>query len=221
MNGQTHDDGCGPYREAISARLDGESLGLAEAMLTRHLAACSHCTRWEEQAQQVTRRTRLAVAEAIPDVTHGVLLALRDAHAPTARRIGAGLGELALRLVLLAVGVGQGALALPALSAATGVMGAPTHVAHETGAWSLAVAVSFLAVAAAPRLAAGALPFLAAFALLLSVLTVSDLLAGMVHIERAAGHLLVLAGVATVGVLAWRGRTPGGWRPLVHGRVSA
>lgn len=220
MDGQL-DDGCGPFREAISARLDGELLGLDEPVLVRHLAACPGCRHWEGQAQQVTRRTRLTVAEPIPDVTTAVLTALPDTGPAAADQIRARLGALALRLTLLAVGVAQAALAVPSLSSGTGAMGGPTHVAHETGAWSLAVAVSFLAVAAAPRLAAGALPFLAAFTLLLAVLTVSDLNAGMVHIERAASHLLVLAGVAAVSALAWRGRSPGSWRPLRLGRVRA
>src|SRR3712207_7027496 len=43
-------------------------------------------------------------------------------------------------------------------------MSAPVHMAHETGAWNLGTAAAFLAVAAAPRLAAGALPFLGTFA---------------------------------------------------------
>ena len=61
-------------------------------------------------------------------------------------------------------------------------------------------------MAAAPRLAAGALPFLGTFAALLAVLTVADLRAGHVHAERAVTHLLLLAGVALVGTVAWRGR---------------
>ncbi|CCH87391.1 conserved membrane protein of unknown function [Modestobacter italicus] len=215
------DDACWPVREAISAQLDGEASGLAETVMVRHLAACPGCRHWQEQAQQVTRRTRLTVAEAIPDVTFAVLTALPDPGPAAARQVRVRLGDLALRLTLLAVGVGQAALAVPSLTTGTGVMSAPTHVAHETGAWGLAVAVSFLAVAAAPRLAAGALPFLAAFTLLLTVLTVSDLTAGMVHVERAAGHLLVLAGVAAVSVLAWQGRSPGSWRPLLAGRSRA
>jgi predicted anti-sigma-YlaC factor YlaD len=87
-----------------------------------------------------------------------------------------------------------------------GAMSAPVHVAHETGAWNLAVGAAFLAVAAAPRLAAGALPFLGTLAALLVPVTVADLAAGHVHAERAVAHLLLLAGVVLVGVVAWRGR---------------
>ena len=85
-------------------------------------------------------------------------------------------------------------------------MSAPVHMAHETGAWNLAVAAAFLAVAAGPRLAAGALPFLGTLAALLTPVTLADLAAGHVPAERAIAHLLLLAGVALVSALAWRGR---------------
>jgi len=88
-------------------------------------------------------------------------------------------------------------------------MSAPVHVAHETGAWNLGLAVAFLACAAAPRLAAGALPFLATFTAVLTVVTVTDLGAGHVHADRAVGHLLLLAGLVVTAALAWRGRRRG------------
>jgi predicted anti-sigma-YlaC factor YlaD len=98
---------------------------------------------------------------------------------------------------------------------------APMHMAHETGAWSLAVAAAFLAVAAAPRLAAGALPFLGTFAALLTVLTATDLVEGRVPVERAVGHLLLLAGVVLVAVLAWRGRRRRAVPSVARDRVVA
>ena len=98
------------------------------------------------------------------------------AAAARSRLLGTGL-----RLALFAVGVAQAGLAWPALASGTAAMSAPVHVAHETGAWNLAVAAAFVAVAAAPRLAAGALPFLGTFALLLLPVTLADLGAGHVH----------------------------------------
>ena len=85
-------------------------------------------------------------------------------------------------------------------------MAAPVHLAHETGAWNLGLAVAFLAVAAAPRLAAGALPFLGTFTALLVTVTLADLRAGHVPADRAAVHLLLIAGLALVATVAWRGR---------------
>ncbi|WP_324276409.1 hypothetical protein [Blastococcus brunescens] len=105
----------------------------------------------------------------------------------------------------MAVGVAQAVLAWPVLTTGAGAMSAPVHMARETGAWNLALAAAFLAVAAGPRLAAGALPFLGSFAALLLPVTLVDLAAGHVHAERAVAHLL-LAGTVLVCSVAWRAR---------------
>ncbi|MCA0144276.1 zf-HC2 domain-containing protein [Blastococcus sp. LR1] len=197
---------CQIYREALSARLDGEPLGMPGAELDGHLAECPDCASWVTAAEGVTRRARLAAAPPVPDLTATVLAAL-PRELPGARVAArARLTATALRLVLLAVGVAQAALSWPVLVSGAGAMSAPVHMAHETGAWNLALATAFLAVAAAPRLAAGALPFLGTFAALLLSITVADLAAGHVHADRAAAHLLLLVGVAAVAVVAWRGR---------------
>jgi predicted anti-sigma-YlaC factor YlaD len=112
----------------------------------------------------------------------------------------------ALRLALLAVGVAQAGLAWPELAFGQAAMSAPMYMAHETGAWSLGVAAAFLSVAAAPRLAPGALPFLGTFTAFLVPVTLADLAAGHVHADRAAVHLLLLAGLVLVATVAWRGR---------------
>ena len=197
---------CTSYREAVSARLDGESPGLADGELDAHLDACPGCSAWARQAELATRRARLAAAPAVPDLTVTVLAALPRELPGTVAAARARLATAALRLALLAVGVAQAAFAWPSVVAGSAAMSAPVHMAHETGAWNLGTAVAFLAVAAAPRLAAGALPFLGTFAGLLVVLTVADLQAGHVHAERAVTHGVLLAGVALVGAVAWRGR---------------
>ena len=117
----------------------------------------------------MTRRARLAPAPAVPDLTAAVLAAL-PARLPGGRGgPRARLVATALRLGLLAVGVAQIGLATPSLLDGAGAMSAPVHMAHETGAWNLGLAVAFLACAAAPRLAPGALPFLVTFTVVLSV----------------------------------------------------
>jgi predicted anti-sigma-YlaC factor YlaD len=198
---------CLPFREAISARLDGEPLGMPAAALDGHLAGCADCAAWAGDAARVTRRARLAAAPHVPDLTEAVLAALPRELPGTGAAARVRLVGTALRLALLAVGVAQAGLAWPALAAGEGVMSAPVHMAHETGAWSLGVAAAFLAVAAAPRLAAGALPFLGTFTAFLVPVTLTDLGAGHVSADRAAVHLLLLAGLALVAAVAWRGRT--------------
>jgi predicted anti-sigma-YlaC factor YlaD len=197
---------CPVYREALSARMDGEPLGLPAGALDEHLAGCASCAAWAEDAVLVTRRTRLAPATPVPDLTARVLEALPRELPGAAEAARARLVGTALRLALLAVGVAQAGFAYPTLTGGMGAMSAPVHMAHETGAWNLALAAAFLAVAAAPRLAAGALPFLGTFAVLLTVVTVQDLAAGHVHAGRAVAHLLLIAGVLLVSAMAWRGR---------------
>jgi predicted anti-sigma-YlaC factor YlaD len=198
---------CHPFREAISARLDGEPLGMPTRVLERHLDTCSTCADWSEQASRVTRRARLAPAPAVPDLTGAVLAALPRELPGAAAAARRRLLDTGLRLALLAVGVAQAGIAWPVLVTGAGAMSAPTHLTRETGAWNLAVAAAFLAVAAAPRLAAGALPFLLSFAALLVPVTLADLGAGHVHADRALTHLLLVAGVVLVSAGAYRNRS--------------
>jgi predicted anti-sigma-YlaC factor YlaD len=197
---------CLPFREAISARLDGEPLGMPPSELDGHLTTCAACTGWAADAARVTRRARLAAAPAVPDLTAAVLAALPRELPGLAAAARARLVGTSLRLALLAVGVAQAGLAWPELASGRAAMSAPVHMAHETGAWSLGVAAAFLAVAAAPQLAAGALPFLGTVTALLVPVTLADLGGGQVHADRAAVHLLLLAGLALVSTVAWRGR---------------
>ncbi|SEK82734.1 Predicted anti-sigma-YlaC factor YlaD, contains Zn-finger domain [Blastococcus sp. DSM 46786] len=197
---------CHLCREALSSRLDGEPLGMPAEELDAHLAACADCAVWAAAAERVTRRARLAPAPAVPDLTATVLGAL-PRELPGARAAArARLTGSALRLALLVVGVAQATLAWPLLASGAGAMSAPVHMARESGAWNLALAAAFLAVAAGPRLAAGALPFLGSFVAFLLPVTVADLQAGHVHADRALTHLLLLAGTVLVSAVAWRGR---------------
>src|SRR3954470_12709382 len=193
---------CQKFREAISARLDGEPLGMPVHSLDEHLLDCGDCASWADDAALVTRRARLAPAPPVPDLTATVLAALpRELPGAAAAARSRVIGT-ALRLALVAVGVGQAGLAWPALMSGAASMSAPVHMAHETGAWNLAVAAAFLAVVAAPRLAPGALPFLGTFAALLVPVTVNDLLAGRVQADRAVAHLLLVAGGRPVAARA-------------------
>jgi predicted anti-sigma-YlaC factor YlaD len=212
---------CLSFREAVSARLDGEPLGMPEHALDEHLARCAGCGSWAEQAARVTRRTRLAPAVAVPDLTGAVLAALPRELPGAAAAARSRLAGTTLRLALLAVAVAQAGLAWPVLTTGPAAMSAPQHLTNESAAWNLALAAAFGAVAAAPRLAAGALPFLGTFAVLLGSVTIADLAAGHVHLDRALAHGLLLAGVALVATVAWRGRRRRGGRAVARRRVPA
>jgi len=203
---------------------------MPQERLDAHLAGCPACRNWADAAAEVTRRARLTPATAVPDVTAAVLGRLPAGPVPARWRRWLDAG---LRVALVVVGAGQLAVGWPALTGAAGTAGS-VHLAHETGAWNLGLAVCFLGVAALPRLAPGSLPFLLSFTALLSWVTVGDLGAGHVHSGRATGHLLLLAGAVLVSLLAFRGRAartgpraagtvrPGrwaGWRPAA-GRTA-
>ena len=213
---------CARFREAISARLDGEPLGMPAAELDDHLAGCAGVHGLGRDAATVTRRARLAPSPAMPDLTAAVLAALPRELPGAAAAARTRLVDAALRLALVAVAVAQAGLAWPALVSGAGAMSAPVHMAHETGAWNLAVAAAFLAVAAVA--AAGgrraAVPGLLRRAAGAGHARRPG--AGHVHADRAVAHLLLVGrgrgprgrrrpgavSRRTAGAVAWR-RTPG------------
>ena len=208
---------CARFREAISARLDDEPLGMSVPELDDHLDGCPGCAAWAQDAARVTRRARLARSPAIPDLTAAILSALPRELPGTAAAARTRVVDSALRMALVAIGVAQAGLAWPALTSGSGAMSAPVHMAHESGAWSLAVAAAFLGAATWPGLAAGALLFLGSFAALLVPVTIADLLAGHVHADRAVAHGLLVVGTLLVAVLAWRAST---WRATTRRRTA-
>lgn len=188
--------GCLQYREALSAELDGEPLGVPADALAGHLRGCAACTEWYGQAARVTRLTRLAPALPMPDLVPAVLAALParpDGRAPAG----------AARAALVAVAFVQALLAWS--GALTGEDGmASGHVAREVGAWNLALAVAFLAAATRPRTAEALVAPVGVFVAVLAVAAVGDAAAGDLTARRLAGHLLVALGLVLLAVV---GRT--------------
>lgn len=195
---------CDQYREALSARLDGEDEGSAGQRLSVHLASCPGCAEWYAAAQRVTRLVRVAPAEPVPDLSAAVLAAA----GPARRRLRP--GELLLRAALGFVALAQLVLAGPSLLGHDAVMHS-MHGAHEYGTWNAALAVALGWVAARPRHAAGLLPLLTAFSVGLLVASVADLVDGYVPVARVATHLLIGGGLGLVAALTWVRRDP---RPL-------
>jgi predicted anti-sigma-YlaC factor YlaD len=179
---------CDRFREAASARLDGEPIGMSAAVLDQHLRGCPDCARWTEQATRLTRQARLS-ATAVPDladaVTAGVVL-------PTRRVLRR---RLLLRVALGAVALVQLGIAVPAVRGTGLGMTMSQHAAHEGAAWNIAIGVAFAAAALVPRRAAGLVPLLATFIAVLTVLSVHDIAAHSVPIDRILTHLAAVAGL--------------------------
>jgi predicted anti-sigma-YlaC factor YlaD len=195
------DVGCDQYREALSAGLDGEPHGVPDDVLAGHLDLCSACREWFAEAARITRLVRVAPAAALPDLAPAVLASLpafSPAGSPRRRRLFAGA-----RAALVVVAFLQALLAWS--GALTGQDDMATgHVAHEVGAWNLALSVAFLMVATRPRAADALVAPVGVFVAVLAVVAASDAAAGDLTLGRLLGHLLVGTGLA---LLVTIGRT--------------
>jgi predicted anti-sigma-YlaC factor YlaD len=182
--------GCESYREAISARIDGEDGGVAEDELARHLAECTACRTFETAALAATRRARLRSAEPVPDLTGPILATItasrRLAPAPSV-----------VRLTLALVAAAQAVAAIPALVGNDS--GATLHIAHEQGAWALALAAALGFAAWRPARAAALVPFLAVFVVTMAGLTLGDVAGGRVAPTAELPHVMAALGL----VLLW------------------
>lgn len=186
---------CERYREAASARLDGEPIQLSAAALDHHLGTCLDCAAWLQSASRLGRSLRVT-GHTPPDLSDAIL---RDVALPTAR---IRRRRISLRAALGALGFLQWALAMPALFGDSVGMRMAMHASHESAAWNLALGASFLAVAVRPSRAEGALPILATFVGVLAVLSAGDIAAGLVDGTRLASHLGVVAGLVLVVLTA-------------------
>jgi len=188
---------CDSAREAISARIDGESSGVPDDVLETHLAGCASCREWQQRAHAVTRRARLGGAFLDHDLAPGVLAAVPAAE-PWWRR------GSTRRAALLALALGQLAIAAPMVFLGRD-HDAGVHAAHELGSFNLALAVAFAVGAFRPKLSAGLAWPCGIAALGLAVTAIADLLSGQALGTDEAMHLVAVAGAA---LLAWQARLP-------------
>jgi predicted anti-sigma-YlaC factor YlaD len=186
---------CEQAREAISAHLDGEPAGVSPAAIDDHLVACAACRHWQERAHAVTRTARLTLAQPParpPDaLVASVLARSRPPRRPTPLTWA--------RVALALVGVAQAVVAVPLLVAGRD-HGSPEHVAHEMGAFAMALAVGFVLAAWKPDRARGMHALVGAVAVLLVVTAALDLAHGHTDFGDEAPHLLAVAGWL---LLAW------------------
>lgn len=179
---------CEGARIAVSVLLDSEEPAAEQQELEQHLSQCGACQRWREDAHEVTRRFRL-LPIAVPPPSQTLL---ESTQAATNRWSWPEAATLT-RLALVLVAIGQIAVTVPAL-----IFGsdhdAPIHVAHEMGAFDLALAVGFLVAAWRPSRARGMSAIVGAAALVLILTAAIDLAAGRTSPGDEAPHLLAVAG---------------------------
>ena len=138
----------------------------------------------------VDRMTRLTPAEPVPDLTAAILAA----HAPNPRREAA-------RWSLVVVATAQLLLALPSLFVSDG---SAVHTTRELGSWSAALAIGLLVAAWQPARARGMLPLGLVLAGVLTLGALVDIAAGTTAGASESIHLLEIAGIALVWLLARR-----------------
>ncbi|MBB4681668.1 zf-HC2 domain-containing protein [Crossiella cryophila] len=192
---------CSNYQELLSARLDGEEPP-DTARLDAHLDACADCSAWYDRAARITRLARTGVAETGPDLVAAVL-----AELPPRRGVSL---LAALRWALGLLGIAQVTLAMSVFLSpgggdhhGTGLLDAgATHLSHESAAWNLALGVAFGWAALRTRQVAGLVPVLGTFVVVLFGVSLLDLVRGGVAPTRVAAHLVALAGLVLIVLLA-------------------
>jgi predicted anti-sigma-YlaC factor YlaD len=163
---------CDQARLALSARLDGEPLGVPADRLGRHVDTCPACADWLARAEQVTRVVRLQPAR-VPDLTGAILAAVTADHSKPAsarpRRSRLAVpGRQALTRVLQAAVAAVAAMQLLATVPFILGISVDEHASHEAGAFAAAVAVAFLLAAFQPRLARAYTPIAVVLAVCLT-----------------------------------------------------
>lgn len=198
--------GCDRYREALSARLDGEDDPTERTAVDRHLAGCPDCRAWLDAAAEVTRLARTsALAAPAPRVV---------ATAPGRTRARVTVG---LRVTLAGIGLAQFLLGAAQIADAGSAHGhglgglglGSGHLWHESAAWNLALGAGFAFVALRRTRPSGLLPTLTAFVAVLTVLSTGDILAGRVDGPRLASHAFLVAGYLVTLALSRPALDPG------------
>jgi predicted anti-sigma-YlaC factor YlaD len=187
---------CSRFREAVSARLDGEDPGVPDNRIDPHLATCPDCRAWAASAGSLPAMTEAPIERVAPDP--GVLAALLAEARP---RRGALVTVREWRIALAVIAVVQLVTAWPGVISGGH---ASVHMAHELTSWDLGLAVGFLFLAWQPSRAWGALPLVALLVAGLAGASVLDLVSGNPLLGREAVHLLAVAGLACLWMLARR-----------------
>ncbi|WP_341718718.1 zf-HC2 domain-containing protein [Micromonospora sp. FIMYZ51] len=216
---------CEQWREILSAQLDGEATAEEQHTAAGHLETCAGCRGWLDAAATVTRRARTQVVTDLPDLSEEILAAAPPPRTRRWRRpLVARAPHLVRRLAPLAERVTGLRVALGLLGAVQLVLGlaqigrsemaghlhaSGQHLWHESAAWNVAVGAGFLFVALRRTSPSGLLPMLSAFVATLVLLSVNDLVASQVAVERLVSHGFLVVGYLITVLLAGGSRQPG------------
>jgi predicted anti-sigma-YlaC factor YlaD len=180
-------DRCGSWQTAISARADGEDMGVTERLLDAHLAGCASCRTFAAAIEGSRRRLVVREAHDMPDLSRRV--SKLTAVADRASRWGV------VRALLFVVAAEVIVLSAPAL------FDGDNHDGRHLGAFSVAYGVALAVVAVRPARARTVLPVSIVLAAALSITAVIDLARGVVPLTDEATHIPELISVLLVWML--------------------
>jgi predicted anti-sigma-YlaC factor YlaD len=183
---------CGRWRDAVSARLDGEEPGIDPALIDAHIARCPGCRAFAAEVTSAGGLHRRAVSPP-PDLSRRI----RSAVAASDRAGHRGM----VRGLLVVVAAEIIAFSLPAL-----ILGdeqdTAAHAARHLGAFTAAYGVGLLVVAFRPARARTMLPVTIVLAGALLITAIVDMINGRVPLVGEAQHIPELLSVALVWLLA-------------------
>jgi predicted anti-sigma-YlaC factor YlaD len=186
---------CDRWREGISAQADGEDPGLDERLIVAHLARCADCRRFRSGLTDIPRTGELRAVHAASDLPRAV----SDRLAATDRAAH----PLWMRAALAVAGVSIVVLGVPALTVGD-AHGSSSHAARHLGAFTVAYGIGLLAVVWRPAKARAFLPVAAVVSCALAITAVFDVASGDVPFVRELRHLIEIASVGLVWLLAPR-----------------
>ena len=173
---------------------------MSDDQVDRHLAECAACRSWQYRASELSRALRVRPVEPTPDLVSSVVEAATPLRDRFVRRWP--------RVLLACVAVGQMVLGAAQVlgmdhSAHGGSQsGTPTgHLFSESTAWNLALGLGLLWCAWRVRASSGLLPVLSAFLVVLTGLSIHDVIEGAVPASRLATHGLLVAGLVLLLVV--------------------
>jgi protein SCO1/2 len=103
---------CPRFREAVSARADGEDPGLPDELVDAHLARCGGCRVFADAVETQHRRSRVRAAAPVPDLTERIMAALGPTPAGSRwrRPTGRAVAGLVAAVVMAGAGFAGGEL---------------------------------------------------------------------------------------------------------------
>jgi predicted anti-sigma-YlaC factor YlaD len=190
------DPTCDEVREALSARHDGEDPGLGWSAVRSHLEGCPGCRRYHAALGEPALQPVRLRAEGPPadDLVEAVT---RDA--PGLDRAGV---WWVLRALLALVAVAYLVTAVPEMAMTENLHHG--HLARHLGIFEAAYGVMLLVVAVRPARARAVVPFTAVLAVGMAVVAIVDVARGKAFPLAESGHLLEVAGLVLVWLLAAR-----------------